>query len=81
MGICYSEDRSKKMGNINKLSALPRTGTVLSTTSTNDPKMFEPISPLTIKDDIQIYYKFSESIKKGNFGLIQEGKYVYYSSL
>jgi serine/threonine protein kinase len=37
--------------------------------------MFVPLSPLTIKDELQIYYQLSESIKKGTFGTIQEGKF------
>jgi hypothetical protein len=74
MGSCQCETSSKK-AKFKKLSHFQSQGFFEDSITWNiDPNHYIPLSNLTIKDDIEKYFRFSEKIlKKGSYGLISEG--------
>ena len=75
MGACHSYKKSNHL-DINKLSSFPRQDTITQELNKNltTPTYFIPISEQTKKEDILLYYTFTENIKQGSFGSIREGK-------
>lgn len=81
MGVSYSESQ-KKPKIIEKISLYIHQSSLPDSIIFNKDPNFIPLSILTIKDDIQNYYKFSDNmIKKGSFGLISEGTDCHYNSI